>query len=109
MRQYEIWWATLPPPIGQRPVLLLTRNAAYRYLNRITVVEITSKPRGIRQEVWLDRREGVSRPCVARFDNLASIPKESLRRRLGQLAPARVSEIKRAVGHTFAWQELLDD
>ena len=27
MKQYEIWWAELPEPVGRRPVLLLTRDA----------------------------------------------------------------------------------
>ena len=31
MRQFEIWWANLPAPAGRRPVLLLSRNDAYRY------------------------------------------------------------------------------
>ncbi len=31
MRQYEIRWAELSAPVGRRPVLLLTRTAAYEY------------------------------------------------------------------------------
>jgi hypothetical protein len=37
VRQYEIRWADLPEPIGRRPVLLLTRTAAYVYLNKVLV------------------------------------------------------------------------
>ena len=29
MMRGEVWWANLPPPIGRRPVLLLSRNRAY--------------------------------------------------------------------------------
>ena len=39
MKQYEIWWATLPLPVGRRPVLLLSRNPAYSYLNKVLVAE----------------------------------------------------------------------
>ena len=56
MRQYEIVWANLPAPIGRRPVLLLTRTAAYPYLNKVIVAEVTSTVRGIPQEVGLGRR-----------------------------------------------------
>jgi hypothetical protein len=36
MRQYEVWWASLPQPAGRRPVLLLSRNGAYGYLNKFS-------------------------------------------------------------------------
>src|SRR5262245_31854920 len=26
VKQYELWWAELPKPVGARPVLLLSRN-----------------------------------------------------------------------------------
>jgi mRNA interferase MazF len=29
MKRGEVWWATLPEPVGRRPVVLLSRNAAY--------------------------------------------------------------------------------
>ena len=29
MKRGEIWWADLPPPVGRRPVLLLSRDRAY--------------------------------------------------------------------------------
>ena len=107
MKQYEIWLARLAPPIGSRPVLLLTRDVAYRYLTRVTVVEITTKPRYIPQEVSLSRRDGLVRASVARFDNIASVPKTWLVRRLGRLAPGREHEVKRAVGYAFDWEELV--
>ena len=106
MRQYEIWWAELPSPIGTRPVLLLTRDGAYAYLNRVLAVEVTSRVRGIPQEVALGAREGMPRPCVASFDNLRAVPKAALRERLGRVGPRRVPELKRAFGHALAWLEL---
>ena len=42
MKQYEIWWASLPQPAGRRPVLLLSRDSAYLYLRKFLAVEITS-------------------------------------------------------------------
>ena len=59
MRQYEIWWADLPAPVGRRPVLLLTRSAAYAYLNKAIVAEITTIIRGIPQEVPVGEPEGL--------------------------------------------------
>ena len=60
VKQYEIWWASLPLPAGRRPVLLLNRDSAYVYLNKFVVVEITSTVRNIAVEVPLGRAEGLS-------------------------------------------------
>jgi mRNA interferase MazF len=108
MRQYEIWWATLPPPVGTRPVLLLSRNGAYEYLSRILAVEITSKIRSIPQEVVLGRREGMPRRSVANFDNLRALAVTSLAEQLGGVTSDRLPEVKRALGHSLGWLELTE-
>ena len=108
MKQFEIWWADLAPPAGRRPVLLLTRNLAYDYLNKIVVVEITSTIRDIAVEVRLGPAEGLPRECAANFDNLRTVSKSSLISRLGRLSPDRSIEVKRAVGAAFGWRELTD-
>jgi mRNA-degrading endonuclease toxin of MazEF toxin-antitoxin module len=53
---------------------LLSRTAAFAYLSRVLVVEVTTTVRGIPQEVSLGRREGLTRPCVANLDALRTIP-----------------------------------
>lgn len=107
MRQYEIWWADLPGPAGRRPVLLLSRTAAYDYLNKFIVAEITTTIRNIAQEVRLGRLEGMSKACVANCDSLRTVPKSSLTKKAGSLAGARHREVKRAVGYALGWTELL--
>jgi mRNA interferase MazF len=109
VKQYEIWWADLPAPVGTRPVLLLTRDGAYAYLNRVLAVEVTSRVRDIPQEVRLGPREGMPRSCVASFDNLRAVPKAMLRERVGRLSPRRIAEVKRALGHALGWVELTLD
>jgi len=108
VKQYEIWWASLPKPAGERPVLLLSRDSAYAYLNKFLAVEVTSTIRQIAVEVLLGRAEGLARRCVANFDNIRTIPRPALVKRLGVLAPGRHSEAKRALGHALAWDELID-
>jgi mRNA interferase MazF len=106
VKQYDIFWANMPTPIGKRPVLLLTRSAAYDYLTNVIVVEITSTIRGIAQEVPLGTREGLSRRSVANFDNVHVVPKRLLAGRIGVLSESRVSEVKRALGYALDWAEL---
>jgi len=108
MKQFEIWWADLPQPAGRRPVLLLTRNSAYQYLNKFIVVEITSTIRDIAAEVRLGPAEGLPGECVANCDNLRTVAKGSLTRRAGMLDRRRWIEVKRAVGAALGWRELTD-
>lgn len=106
MKQYELWWATLPAPVGRRPLMLLSRDSAYEFLNNVLVVEITTTVRGIPQEVSLGPRDKLPRPCVANFDNIHSVHRSSLRSRIGSLPKSRVREVKRALGYALGWPEL---
>jgi mRNA interferase MazF len=105
-RQFEIWWAELPEPVGRRPVLLLGRTAAFAYLTRPLVVEVTTTIRGIPQEVSLGKREGLPRRCVANLDALRTVPLACLGSHIGRLAANRHVEVKRAMGHVLHWPEL---
>ncbi len=96
----------MPEPVGRRPVLLLSRNAAYEYLTRFIVVEVTSTLRNIPVEVKLGRAEGLLRRSVANFDNVHVVPRSRLTSRIGSLRPARVAEVKRALGYALGWEEL---
>ena len=106
MRQYEIWWARLPPPVGRRPVLLLSRDSAYPVLNKVLVAEVTSTVRDIPVEVRLGPREGLPRRSVANLDNVHVVGRARLASRIGRLPPSRVGELKRALGYVFDWPEL---
>jgi len=106
MRQFDIFWANLPAPIGRRPVLLLTRSAAYAYLNKVLVAEVTSTIRHIPQEATLGKPEGLSQPSVVNFDNIHVIPKALLGAKLGSLSVRRHADCKRALGYALDWPEL---
>jgi mRNA interferase MazF len=106
VKQYEIRWANLPPPIGRRPVLLLTRTAGYAYLNKVIIAEVTTTVRDIAQEVKLGRAEGLARDSVANLDNVHVVPKAIIGTRVGGLASNREREVKRALGYALGWAEL---
>jgi mRNA interferase MazF len=108
MKQYEVWWAELPGPAGRRPVLLLSRDSAYEYLNKVLAVEITTTIRGIATEIVLGRSEGLRKRCVANFDNIRTVSRTALVKRAGALNPGRRLEVKRAVGYALGWVELVE-
>ena len=106
MRQYELWWANLPAPIGRRPVLLLTRTPAYAYLNKVIVAEVTRTIRGIPQEVEVGRGEGLPARSVVNMDNVHVVPVAQLAERIGRLGAGRETDVKRAAGYALDWAEL---
>ena len=108
MKQFEIWWADLPKPAGRRPVLLLSRDEAYAFLNKFVAAEITTTVRHIPVEVLLGKTEGLPKVCVANLDNLRTIAKHKLAERISRLPARRVVEVKRAMGYVLGWAELID-
>jgi mRNA interferase MazF len=106
MKQFDIVWADMPRPIGRRPVLLLTRTAGYRYLNKVLIAEITSTIRNIPQEVPLGEREGLEQTSVANLDDVHVVPKALIGTHIGAIASHRHREVKRALGYALDWGEL---
>ncbi len=72
MKRGEVWWADLEPPVGRRPVVLLTRDEACRTRNQVTVAPVTSRIRNIPVEVRLGHEDGLPRICVVNLDTIAS-------------------------------------
>jgi mRNA interferase MazF len=101
-----VWWASLPEPVGRRPVLLLGRTSSYPYLKRALAAEVTTTVRAIPQEISLGRSEGLPRGCAANLDALRTVPMSCLTSRIGALSSGRHVEIKRALGHVLHWPEL---
>jgi len=97
MRRGEVWWGQLPAPIGQRPVVLLSRDAAYRVRVAVTVAPITRTIRNIPVEVALDKSDGLPSGCVANLDDIATIPKALIKRRIAVLSAEKMQEVEAAI------------
>jgi mRNA-degrading endonuclease toxin of MazEF toxin-antitoxin module len=85
---------------------LIGRTAAFTYLGRVLVAEVTTSIRGIPQEVSLGAREGLARRSVANLDSLRTVPRAHLVQRVGTLHPDRHIDVKCALGHVLSWPEL---
>ena len=97
MKRGEVWWASLPAPIGKRPVVLLSRDEAYAVRNAVTVAEVTRTIRGIPVEVPLGPEDGLPARCVANLDTIMTIRKELLTKRIALLRNEKMAEIQKAV------------
>lgn len=97
MRRNEVWWAELPPPVGPRPVVILTRNMVIESIDSIVVALVTRTVRGLPTEIRLGRREGLPSLCVVNLDNILTIPKARLIRLIGALSQEKVNALNRGI------------
>ena len=102
MKRGEIWWANMPLPAGRRPVVLVSRDAAYAVRSSITVVEVSTKSRGISSEVPLGQRDGLPRRCVANADNIVTIPKVWLEASIAALRADKLEALDAALCFALA-------
>lgn len=98
MRRGEVWWTELPPPIGRRPVLLLSRDAAYSVRTSVTVAIITRTIRNIPVEVLLGKEDGMPVKCAVNLDDIVTIPKSRLAERITTLSVEKMTEVVKAIG-----------
>jgi len=90
----EIWWATADK---RRPVVVVSRDDPRGARTQATVASITRTARGLASEVELDERDGLPRPCVANCDDLQTISKSRLIRRVGRLSEIKLLELDEAL------------
>ena len=96
MRRGEIWFAATPG--GDRPVLVLTRDPVAERVERVVVAALTRTVRGLVSELELTpEADGVPTPCVVNFDNLHTVARPALRRRVTTLSPARMAQACRTL------------
>lgn len=96
MQRGEVWFAATPG--GDRPVLVLTRDPVAGRIGSVVVAALTRTHRGTVSELELTpESDGVPSPCYASFDNLHTLRRESFRRRVTVLSPARMAQACRAL------------
>jgi mRNA interferase MazF len=95
MQRGEIWFAATPG--GDRPVLVLTRDPVAARIGSVVVAALTRTRRGLVSELELTTADGVPTESVVNFDNLHTIPRETFRRRVTALSPARMAEACRTL------------
>lgn len=97
MRRGEVWWSEIEPLAGPRPMVLVSRDTAYRIRGKVTVAPITTHVRGIQTEVSVGPADGLPRQSVVDCDSLATIPKNWLKRRMSFLSTAKIKAVNDAI------------
>ncbi len=101
MRRGEIWFAATPG--GDRPVLVLTRDPVADRIDAIVVAALTRTRRGLVSELELTAADDdVPTDCVVNFDNVHTLARESFRRPVATLSPARMAQACRALRDALA-------
>ena len=89
----------------QRPVLVLTRAGAIRYLSRVTVAPITSTIRDVPSEVVLDVEDGMKKPCAVNLHNVVTVRQQGLGRRVTQLTGDKMRQVCVALAFSLGCEE----
>jgi mRNA interferase MazF len=94
-----VWWADLDK---RRPVVIASRDDVRGVRQRTTVAAVTSTIRGIPSEVELDERDGLKGRSALNCDELVTIDKSRLVRRIGRLSEARLRDFHRGLAFALA-------
>jgi mRNA interferase MazF len=105
MKQGEIYWYPFTAPDKRRPVLILTRNSALRFLTSVTVAPITTTIRGIPTEVVLGPQDGMTNDCAVNLDNIQTVQKARLSAFIATLSAEKMLLVKQALHFALGLDE----
>jgi mRNA interferase MazF len=78
MKRGEVRWYSVKTPDKRRPVIVLTRDSALKFLGEVTIAPITTTVRDIPSEVSLNESDGMPMACAVNLDHIQTVSKARL-------------------------------
>jgi mRNA interferase MazF len=100
MNRGDVWWVNFEPSIGgeirkKRPAIIVSNNAANKYLNRVQVVPVTgSTDRLFPSEAYVTV---AGKKGKAMADQLATVSKQRLSKRIGSVSDDEMTMVVEAI------------
>lgn len=100
MKRGEVYWVEFEAAVGgeikkRRPAVIVSNDAANRFLNRVQVVPITSQLSKLYPSEAIVSIHGQEQKAMA--DQIATVSKVRLGNRLGAISPADMAKVERAI------------
>lgn len=92
----DVWLAEIPG-VGAHPVVVASRDTAIPILTSLVCVLVTSTFHGHVAEVPVGSPEGLDHDSAVNCDNVFTLPKQVLTRRLGRLDVAQLAAFDTAL------------
>ena len=109
MNRGDVWLIDLGGRVGTRPVVILTRQNVLRFLNKVTVAEITTKGKGYPTEIFINQKANLPKPSFVQVDNLHTVTKNKLEKFFGTLDPETMLEVSQKVVLALELENALPD
>ena len=100
MNRGDVWWVNFEPSIGgeirkKRPAIIVSNNAANKYLNRVQVIPITSNTdRLFPSEAYVTV---AGKKGKAMADQLATVSKQRLSKCIGSISDDEMNMVVEAI------------
>lgn len=97
LKRGEIWLYTFKAPDKRRPVLVIGRQAALRFLRTALVAPVTSTIHGSPAEVLVGVAEGLKHPSAVNLDHVQTVEQSLLHQFIGTVDADTMRRVCRAL------------